>query len=126
MIRALEVTKTYGGPGDGVSAPILRGVSFEAAAGEFVTLMGASGSGKTTLLNLIGGLDTPDAGVIEISGRDLGRLTDAERSAFRLRHLGFVFQFFNLLPHLTAAENIMPPLLFLGRGEAQARAAAAE
>jgi len=115
------VTKSYT---PGVGAPVLRGMTLRVARGECVALMGASGSGKTTLLNLIGGLDVPDAGRVLVDGADLSRLSDAERSAFRLRRIGFVFQFFNLLPHLTALENIALPLLLLGRGEAEARAAA--
>ncbi len=92
----------------------LRGVTFDAAIGEFVAIMGASGSGKTTLLNLIGGLDAPDAGRIVIEGRDIAKWSDRERTLFRRRRIGIVFQSYNLLPHLTARENVMLPLLVDG------------
>jgi len=123
-IKVEAVWKSYGDQAGGPRTEVLRGVSLEARPGEFVGLMGASGSGKTTLLNLIGGLDTPDAGHIEVGGRDLRQLADARRSEFRLRNIGFVFQFFNLLPHLSVRENIALPLLFLNRPTGEAYAAA--
>jgi putative ABC transport system ATP-binding protein len=133
MIHVSAVSKSYGSgasKSNGASAnqsapPVLREISLDVPGGEFVTLMGASGSGKTTLLNLIGGLDTPDSGLIKVGGQDLRLLTDTQRSAFRLRHIGFVFQFFNLLPHLSVLENIALPLLFLDRKESAANGAAA-
>ena len=92
----------------------LAGVSFEVAAGEFVAIRGPSGSGKSTLLHLIGGLDVPSAGEIRIDGALLSRLTDDELTVFRRRKIGFVFQFFNLLPTLSAEENVALPLLLDG------------
>src|SRR5438552_13231394 len=92
----------------------LAGVSFEVAAGEFVAIRGPSGSGKSTLLHLIGGLDVPSAGDIRIDGALLSRLTDDELTVFRRRKIGFVFQFFNLLPTLSAEENVALPLLLDG------------
>lgn len=93
---------------------ILRGVDLTIEKGEFVSLMGASGSGKTTLLNIIGGLDVANEGTVEIEGLNLAGKSDDERSAFRLRHVGFVFQSFNLIPNLSVLENVSVPLLFLG------------
>lgn len=106
--------------------PVLRGVDLQIGAREFVCLMGSSGSGKTTLLNLVGGLDAADAGTIRVCGEDLAAMQDAARSRFRLKHIGFVFQFFNLLPNLTVRENIMLPLLFLNMPEGVARKEADE
>ncbi len=125
MIDAREVSKSYGNPAAGAGVAVLSNVSLQVAKGEFLVLMGASGSGKTTLLNLIGGLDTPSAGTIEVGGENLHQLSDARRSAFRLRQIGFVFQFFNLLPHLSVLENIALPLLFLNQSESVAGQAAA-
>jgi putative ABC transport system ATP-binding protein len=93
---------------------ILDGISFEIHAGEFVAIMGQSGAGKSTLLHVMGGLDPPDSGRVLIDGRDLYAMDDTERSAFRRDHIGFVFQFFNLLPSLTAAENVALPLRLRG------------
>ncbi len=93
----------------------LRGVSVTLPAGAFVSVMGPSGSGKSTLLHLLGALDTPTAGAALFQGRDLGAMSDRERSLLRRERIGFVFQFFNLLPTLTAAENVALPLLLAGR-----------
>lgn len=95
--------------------PALRGVDLEVERGRFIAIMGASGCGKTTLLNLMGGLDRPDQGRIDIAGREITSMRDTERTLFRRRHLGIVFQSFNLLPNLTARENVMLPLLVDGR-----------
>ena len=90
---------------------VLHGVNLEVQPGEFVSLMGPSGSGKTTLLNLIGGLDKPDAGEITVAGERLDQLSSGRLAKWRARHVGFVFQFYNLLPVLTAERNVEVPLL---------------
>lgn len=102
----------------------LRGVDLEVQRGEFVAIMGASGSGKTTLMHLVGGLDLPDSGRIFVDGRNVPEMSDRDRTLFRRRNLGIVFQAFNLLPNLTALENVMLPLLVdrVSMGEAQRRA----
>ena len=102
------------------------GVSLEMDAGEFVALMGASGSGKSTLLHLIGGLDVPASGTVRIAGHDLAAMGDRERTLFRRRRLGIVFQSFNLLPTLTAAENVALPLLIAGESGGKVSARSAE
>jgi putative ABC transport system ATP-binding protein len=93
---------------------ILHDVSAVIRRGEFVVLLGPSGSGKSTLLNLVSGIDVPDAGIVEVAGVDLAALTEKDRTLFRRRHLGFVFQFFNLLPTLTVLENLLLPLELKG------------
>ena len=106
---------------------VLQDLSLNVAQGEFLALMGPSGSGKTTLLNLMGGLDTPSAGSIDIGGAHLERMSSAELSRWRSRHIGFVFQLYNLLPVLTAERNVELPLLLtkLGKAERRKRAAIA-
>src|SRR5262249_39516544 len=98
-----------------------RGVSLTVATGEFVSIMGPSGSGKSTLMHLLGALDTPTSGRALFAGRDLQALSDRDRALLRRSRIGFVFQFFNLLPTLTAAENVALPLLLGGRGRAPSR-----
>ncbi|MFZ5915980.1 MAG: ABC transporter ATP-binding protein [Chloroflexota bacterium] len=93
----------------------LRGLNFEVQKGEFVAVMGPSGSGKSTLLHLMGGLDTPTDGDVTVDGRRLAHMTDDEITIVRRRNVGFVFQFFNLLPTLSAAENVALPLLIDGK-----------
>jgi len=93
---------------------VLKGVNLDIPQGDFLALMGPSGSGKTTLLNLIGGLDTPTEGSIEVAGDRIDKLSGGKLSAWRARHIGFVFQLYNLLPVLTAARNVELPLLPVG------------
>jgi putative ABC transport system ATP-binding protein len=106
---------------------VLRGLDLEVPQGEFLALMGPSGSGKTTLLNMIGGLDKPTSGKVVVGGRDLTRASARELAQWRARHVGFVFQFYNLLPVLTAARNVEVPLLLtrLSRAERMKHVAAA-
>ena len=93
----------------------LRGINLEFASGEFTSIMGESGSGKSTLLYLIGSLDTPTSGSIKINGRDIASMNDKERSALRRKNIGFVFQFYNLIPNLNVEDNIILPLLLDGK-----------
>ncbi|HET9765551.1 MAG TPA: ABC transporter ATP-binding protein, partial [Thermoanaerobaculia bacterium] len=104
-----------------VPVPALRGVDLEVRRGEVVALAGPSGSGKTTLLNLFGGLDVPDEGAVALAGRDLGALSEGERTRIRRHQLGFVFQTFNLVPVLTARENVEYPLWIAGTRAAERR-----
>lgn len=101
--------------------PALKGVSLELGRGEFVSIMGPSGSGKSTLLQLIGGLDRADGGLVNFNGQTLGDLSDSELSLFRRRHLGFVFQFFNLLPTMTVLENVLLPVFLDGQASREKR-----
>jgi lipoprotein-releasing system ATP-binding protein len=106
-VRARGLTKTYR---DGLRrVEVLRGVDLEVAPGELVAVVGPSGSGKSTLLHLLGTLDRPDAGTVEIAGQDVARLAGAKLAAVRNRTIGFVFQFHQLLPDFTALENVMLP-----------------
>ncbi|MFQ5649981.1 MAG: ABC transporter ATP-binding protein [bacterium] len=91
--------------------PVLNGITLSVPEGEFLGLMGPSGSGKTTLLNLIAGIDKPDAGTVVVNGTDITRLSESQLASWRARHVGFVFQFYNLMPVLTAFENVELPLL---------------
>jgi putative ABC transport system ATP-binding protein len=112
MIELIDVTKTYDQGRRVVNA--VRGVSLVVTGGEYVTIMGPSGSGKSTLMHLMGALDTPSTGRAVFQGRDLQTLSDRERSLLRRTKIGFVFQAFNLLPTLTASENVALPLLLDG------------
>ncbi|CCF84209.1 ABC transporter ATP-binding protein [Nitrolancea hollandica] len=112
IIEAIAVEKTY--DTGRVRVPALRGVDFTVRRGEMVAIMGPSGCGKTTLLNCLSGLDTIDSGTIRIAGTDLSTLSDNARTTFRAREMGFVFQFYNLLPVLSAVENVELPLLVSG------------
>ncbi|WP_257453612.1 ABC transporter ATP-binding protein [Archangium lipolyticum] len=125
IIRLRGVSKSYR-RGDLV-VPVLEGVNLDIETGAFEAFMGPSGSGKSTLLNLISGLDRPTTGVVEVGGHDLARMSDKELSDWRAGHVGFVFQMYNLLPVLTAAENVELPLLLspLSRSERRAHVAAA-
>ena len=109
IIRAKGVKKTYNT--GKVIVPALRGLDLEVKQGEMVAIMGPSGCGKTTLLNTLSGLDAIDEGIIEIDGRNLAQMSDKERTAYRAANMGFVFQFYNLLPVLSAVENVEMPLL---------------
>jgi putative ABC transport system ATP-binding protein len=104
MLAARNLAKTYESGGGGVNA--LRGVDFDLARGDFVVLLGPSGSGKSTLLNLLGGLDRASSGQLKFGDTDLATLDDRALTRYRRRHVGFVFQAYNLLPSLTAAENV--------------------
>jgi putative ABC transport system ATP-binding protein len=101
---------------------VLRGVDLAIGRGEFAVLVGRSGSGKSTLLNLVSGIDAPTAGEVLIEGTAITRLGERERTLFRRRHIGFIFQFFNLVPTLTVAENLQLPLALIGRDAMAARA----
>jgi putative ABC transport system ATP-binding protein len=115
MIEVVNIKKTYS---DGkIEVPAVRGVSLTIQPGEFTAIVGPSGSGKTTLLNIIGGLDTPTEGSITIGGQDISKLTENELIDFRLNHIGFVFQSYNLIPVLTAKENVEFLMLLQGRDE---------
>jgi putative ABC transport system ATP-binding protein len=123
IVEANDVRKTYRG---GTEVEALKGVSFDVPRGDMVAIMGPSGSGKTTLLNCLSGLEQIDAGQILIDGQDLYALSDDDRTEYRARSMGFVFQAFNLLPVLSAAENVEIPLLLLGVRPKQARVRALE
>ncbi len=124
IIQAIGVEKTY--DTGKIEVPALRGVDLNVSSGEMVAIMGPSGSGKTTLLNCLSGLDTIEAGTILIDGHDLSHLSDFDRTDFRARHMGFIFQFYNLLPVLTAVENVELPLLVAGTNMRDSRTRALE
>jgi putative ABC transport system ATP-binding protein len=110
-LRTTDLKKHYGSPGsDAVSVRALDGVDLAVERGEFVSVVGSSGSGKSTLLHLLGGLDRPTAGQVEIGGQPIFAMRDDELTIFRRRHIGFVFQSYNLVPVLTVEENILLPL----------------
>jgi putative ABC transport system ATP-binding protein len=113
VVVAHEITRRYGEGDTAVDA--LRGVSLEVEAGKLTAVMGPSGSGKSTLMHILAALDRPTNGWVSIAGTKLGQLSDTEITRLRRRHIGFVFQFFNLLPMLTAEENIALPLSIAGR-----------
>ncbi len=104
IFQAKELSKIY--PMGDIEVHALRGVNLSLYRGEFVVLLGSSGSGKSTLLNILGGLDVPTAGEVLYNGQDISRASDAVLTRFRRRHVGFVFQFYNLIPSLTARENV--------------------
>jgi len=100
---------------------VLDGIDLDIPEGSFEALMGPSGSGKTTLLNLIAGIDQPTAGTVRVAGEEIGRMGETERAAWRARNIGFIFQFYNLMPVLTAAENVELPLLLTSLSKAERR-----
>jgi ABC-type lipoprotein export system ATPase subunit len=118
IIEAIAVGKTYGGK---VSVPALVGVDLTVGRGEMVAIMGPSGCGKTTLLNCLSGLDRHDEGDVRVEGVSLSQMSDRDRTDHRARRMGFVFQFYNLIPVLTAVENVELPLLVSGVATKEAR-----
>ena len=119
IVEAVDLMKTFSTGGSPVRA--LRGVSLAVPRGEMVAIMGPSGCGKTTLLNCLSGLETIDSGSVSIEGTDLATLSDHDKTLYRARRMGFVFQTFNLLPVLSAAENVELPLVVSGVGAKEAR-----
>ncbi len=109
LIRARGLGKTYQRGGEEIH--VLQGLNLDVDAGDFVAFMGPSGSGKTTLLNLLGGLDVPSAGSVTVAGDEITRMSPRKLTAWRARHVGFVFQMYNLIPVLTAFQNVELPLL---------------
>lgn len=120
MIELENITRSFG------SLQVLKGISLNIDRGEVVSITGPSGAGKTTLLQIMGSLDKPDGGKVIYDGQDITRMSEKEISAFRNRHIGFVFQFHQLLPEFTALENITIPMLIAGQGMRQANARAKE
>ena len=112
VVSAKDVTRRYGEGETAVDA--LRGVSLDVKAGELVAVMGPSGSGKSTLMHILAGLDKPTSGEVYVAGTAIGELKDTQLTKLRREHIGFIFQFFNLLPMLTAKENIVLPLSIAG------------
>jgi putative ABC transport system ATP-binding protein len=112
VVSAKDVTRRYGAGETAVDA--LKGVSLDVMPGELVAVMGPSGSGKSTLMHILAALDVPTSGTVTIAGQDIGSLSDREVTLLRRQHIGFVFQFFNLLPMLTAEENVVLPLSIAG------------
>ena len=119
LVRVLDAHKVFRRGEERIE--ILDGLNLEVAKGEFLALMGPSGSGKTTLLNLLGGLDRPTSGNIEVAGEAIGNLSEARLAHWRARHIGFVFQLYNLLPALTAEKNVELPLLLTSLPKDQRR-----
>jgi putative ABC transport system ATP-binding protein len=112
VVSATNLTKRYGEGETAVDA--LRGVSLDVPKGQLTAVMGPSGSGKSTLMHILAGLDKPTTGTVEIAGTEISKLSDAELTKLRRKHIGFIFQFFNLLPMLTAEENVVLPLELAG------------
>ncbi len=120
MIRLENITKSFG------SLQVLQGIDLSIDKGEIVSIVGPSGAGKTTLLQIMGTLDMPDSGSVMIDGTRADRMKERELSAFRNKHIGFVFQFHQLLPEFTALENVMIPAFIAGKGQQEAKTAATE
>ena len=119
LVRVRGLNKTYQRGGEAVH--VLQGLNLDVEAGEFVAFMGPSGSGKTTLLNLLGGLDLPSAGSITVAGDEITQMSARKLTGWRARHVGFVFQMYNLIPVLTAYQNVELPLLLTGLSTAERR-----
>jgi putative ABC transport system ATP-binding protein len=124
VIRLRGIAKAY--RAGRVEYPALRGVDLEIGAGELVAIVGPSGSGKSTILNIISGIDRPTEGDVVVTGRDLARLSEEQLAVWRGEHIGIVFQFFQLLPTLSARENVMLPLDFATAGSVKERSEGAE
>ena len=120
MIQIRNIKKSFG------NLEVLKGIDLDIERGKIVSIVGASGAGKTTLLQIMGTLDKPDCGSVIIDGIDVMKLSDSKRSAFRNKHMGFVFQFHQLLPEFTALENVMMPALIGGTSKREARKHAEE
>ena len=120
MITLNNITKSFG------SLQVLKGIDLQIEKGEVVSIVGPSGAGKTTLLQIMGTLDKPDTGSVRIDDTDVTRLSEKEMARFRNQHLGFVFQFHQLLPEFTALENVMIPALIANRGQKETRTRAQE
>lgn len=119
IVQIQGITKSY--RRDSNVVPVLQAITLDVPEGEFLGLMGPSGSGKTTLLNLIAGIDRPDSGTITVSGTDVTKLSESQLAKWRANHIGFVFQFYNLIPVLTAYENVELPLLLTPLSKADRR-----
>jgi ABC-type lipoprotein export system ATPase subunit len=117
LVRARGLSKTFGVAR--AARHVLADVDLDVAAGELVAVLGRSGSGKSTLLHLLGGIDRPDAGRVEVAGQRIDGLTERELTRFRRTQVGFVFQFFHLIPELTGAENVLLPARLAGGGSAR-------
>ena len=115
MIKANDITKSFG------TLQVVKGIDLTVGEGESVSIVGKSGDGKTTLLHILGSLDKPDSGSVTLAGTDITQLKDRELSDFRNRHIGFVFQFHQLLPEFSALENVMMPALIAGIPNSKAR-----
>ena len=119
MIEVKNVSKSY--RRDAIEVPVLSNITISVPEGEFLALMGPSGSGKTTLLNLIAGIDRPDTGSVVVNGTDIGTLNESDLARWRSHNVGFIFQFYNLLPVLTAFENVELPLLLTSLSKKERR-----
>jgi lipoprotein-releasing system ATP-binding protein len=125
VLVATDIVKTFN-DGKNINVKVLQGTNIIVTRGEMVAILGASGSGKSTLMHIIGGLDFPDSGKIEVLGQDLSKLDERARAALRNKSLGFVYQFHHLLPEFNALENVMMPLLIGGSSNADAAKLAIE
>ena len=119
IVQIRGVSKSY--RRDSMAIPVLHDITLDVPEGEFFALMGPSGSGKTTLLNLIAGIDRPDAGSVAVAGTDVTKLSESQLAKWRATHIGFVFQFYNLIPVLTAFENVELPLLLAPLSKSERR-----